>query len=418
MNLPNIEPERIPKITRAFASRILDKYRAESARLLIAVFLIVIAVLSTIWQPLILRNVVDRATAGGDFSQLALAAALLVLLPVLSAGLNVAQSRVLGVVSANVTFNLRKTVYNHLQRLPYRMYVHAPPGELNFRLSGDIHQTTNIVQHAFPEGLASLLRLAGTLIVMFILEWRLSLAAMLAVPLLAWVARKRNYAARKMSINAMQANAALGLQVAETTHPGGVLSVRLFNRLQQELDQYAARNRQTRDIEIDQNNLNANIVVLSSGIAAIGTALVYAVGGLLVLENAFTIGTVIAFVAYLGGLYAALQNLARLPQGLSLALVGYQRIFELLDLETEDPGPIRHGLPPRARGELVFSNVTFQFNDEVPLRETARPWSTRLMGQSVQPVNPQEASENALEDITFNVSPGKMVAIVGPSGAG
>jgi ATP-binding cassette, subfamily B, bacterial len=418
MKLPNIEPERIPRITRAFAIRIFEQYRNETPRLLAAIGLIMLSILFTLLQPLILRDVIDRATAGGDFTQLALAAALLVLLPVLSAGLNVAHARVLGTVSANISFSLRNKVYSHLQRLPYRMHVHAPPGEINYRLSGDINQTTYIVQHAFPEGLNNLIRLAGTLLIMFFLEWRLSLAAMLAVPVLAWVARKRNYAARKISLNAMQAGAALSLHVAETTHPGGILSVRTFNRLQHEVERYFALNRQVQDLEISQNNLNANIIVLSSGIAAIGTALVYAVGGLLVLENAFTIGTVIAFVAYLGGLYAALQSLSRLPQGLALALTGYQRIFELLDLETENPGPKRDDLPERARGELRFQNVTFRFNDQVPLRETARPWSVRLMGASGQAPKAEQDAENALDEISFSVSPGRMVAIVGPSGAG
>ncbi|PKN94110.1 MAG: ABC transporter [Chloroflexi bacterium HGW-Chloroflexi-6] len=417
MTIPSIEPERIPKMSRKFVLRVLKWYRPQTVRLLIAVFFILLAVAFTVAQPLILRDVVDRATAGGDFSQLAIAAALLVLLPVLSSGLNVAQNRILGTASASVTFNLRNAVYIHLQHLPYRMYVHAPPGEINARLSGDVQQTTNIIQRAFPEGLTSLLRLAGTLAVMFSLEWRLSLAAMLAVPLLGWVARKRNYAARKMAINAMQANAALGLQVAETTQPNGILSVRLFNRLQHEIERYLLLNRQVRDLEVAQNNLSANIIVLTSGIAAIGTALVYAVGGLLVLGNAFSIGTVIAFVAYLSGLYAALQILSSLPQGTAMALVGYQRIFELLDLETENLGPMRSDLPARAHGELRFENVTFQFNDEVPLRETARPWSVRLMGQSAQPSLTDNAA-NALENISFSLNPGQMLAIVGPSGAG
>ncbi len=417
-NLPIVEPERIPPLTRGFILRLSKWYRPQAVRLLLAALIVFLTVALTVVQPLILRDVIDRATTGGDFSQLALAAALLVLLPVLSAGLNVAHNRILGTASANVTFSLRNAVYSHLQHLPYQMYVHAPPGEINARLSGDIQQTTNIIQRTFPDGLSSLLRLVGTLAVMFALEWRLSLAAILAAPLLAWVARKRNYAARKMSLNAMQANAALGLQVGETTSPGGILSMRLFNRLQYEWDRYFALNRQVRDLEVNQNNLNANLVVLTSAIAAIGTALVYAVGGLLILGNAFTIGTVIAFVAYLGGLYSTMQSLSSLPQGVALALVGYQRVFELLDLESEDPGPTRSDLPERARGELVFSNVTFRFNDEVPLRETARPWSVRMMGQSAQPVNPQQAAENALEDITFSVSPGRMVAIVGPSGAG
>jgi ATP-binding cassette, subfamily B, bacterial len=414
---PGIEPEKIPVLDRKFVLCVLAWYKPQAMRFLTAFSFIVLGVAFMVFQPLILRDVVDRATAGGDFRQLALAASLLVFLPVVAASLSVVQSRVLGVASANIIFNLRNKVYSHLQHLPYRMYVHAPPGEINARLSGDIQQTAQLAQRAFPDGLTSLLRLAGTLAVMFTLEWRLSLAAMLALPLLGWVARKRNYAARKLAINAMQANAALSLHVGETTNPGGVMSLRLFDRLNREIKRYQDLNIQVRNLDVAQNNLSANNLVWTSAIAAIGTALVYAIGGLLVFTSDFTIGTVIAFVAYLGGLYASLQSLSNLPQGIALALVGYQRIFELLDLEAEDLGHQRSDLPTRANGQLAFETVTFRFNDEVPLRETARPWSTRLMGQSVQPPTGDETA-NALEKITFWINPGKMLAIVGPSGAG
>ena len=416
MSIPSIEPERIPQLKREFLLRIMAWYRPYGLRILAATLFILLGVGFTVAQPLILRNLVDQATRGSDFTQLALAAALLVLLPVLSAALGVIQQRLTGLVSANVQFDLRNTVYEHLQHLPYRMFVHAPPGEINARLSGDIQQTNQIIIQTFPDGTTNLLRLIGTLAAMFVLEWRLTLAALLVLPLLGWISRKRNYTARKLALNNMQANTALGIQIGETTTAGGVMSVRLFNRVRHEINHFRALSAQLRSMEIAQNNLLANNIIWGSTIAALGTAAVYAAGGLLVFGGGFTIGTVIAFVAYLGGLYAALQSLLRLPQGLALSLTAYQRIFELLDLETESPGPARNDPPTRAYGELAFERVTFRFNDAVPLRETARPWSMRLMGQSAQATATEQ--QNALENISFTVRPGCMVAIVGPSGAG
>lgn len=418
MNLPVIEPEQMPRLKREFVLRIWAFYKPYAWQLAGTTGIIVLGVAFIIVQPLILRDLVDQAASGTNFTQMATVASLLVLLPVLAALLNVLQQRLAGKISANLQFDLRNLVYKHLQFLPYRMYVHAPPGEINARLSGDVQQTSQLVLQALPEGVSNLLKVSVTLAIMFALEWRLALAAVLILPLLGWIARRRNYAARKISLNNMQASAALGLHVGETTNPGGVMSVRLFNRVSLELERYRSLAENVRNIEESQNKLQTGNVLWGSMTAAIGTAVVYAVGGLLVFQNNFSIGTLVAFVAYLGGLYASLQTLLKLPQNLAMALLGYERIFELLDLPQEPQSPARPDLPARARGEVTFEQVTFRFDDSIPLRETARPWSVRMMGQSAQPIRAEQSTENALEEISFTVSPGRMVAIVGPSGAG
>lgn len=418
MNLPAIEPDRIPRLKREFLLRIWAFYKPYALHLTGTLLVIIINVAFTVAQPLILRDLIDQAASGTDFTKMATVASLLIILPVLAATLNVIQQQLTGTVSANMQFDLRNFVYKHLQFLPYRMYVHAPPGEINARLSGDVQQTSQIVLQTIPEGSSNLIRIGATLVIMFTLEWRLSLAALLILPLLGWFARRRNYIARKISLNNMQANAALGLQVGETTSPGGVMSVRLFDRVSLELQRYRLLAENVRKIEKNQNKLQAGNVLLGSTMAAIGTAVVYAAGGLLVFQDSFSIGTLIAFVAYLGGLYPSMQSLLRLPSNLATALVSYERIFELLDLPQEPQSAVHTELPARARGELTFEQVNFQFDDTVPLRETARPWSLNLMGQSGKSPETTPEQTIALENISFSVRPGQMVAIVGPSGAG
>jgi ATP-binding cassette, subfamily B, bacterial len=422
MKLPNIEPERIPKLSSKFVGRILIWYQPYRWRILLGGAFILAGIGFTVAQPLVLRNVVDQAAAGSDFNQLARAALLLVMLPVLAALLGVIQQRVLGSISADIHFDLRNHVYGYLQKLPYRMYVHAPPGEFNARLTGDVQHTSQLLTQTFPEGLNNGLRILISLGIMLALEWRLTLAALLVLPLVVWVARKRNYEGHKLMLNNVQLASALGMVVGETTNPGGVLSLRLFDRMQREIERYKEVSAKIRALDLAQNNLNTKNVIWGSMLAALGTAIVYAVGGLLVFGGNFSIGTLIAFVAYLGGLYAALQSLSRLPQGLALALTGYQRIFELLDLETENPGPKRDDLPERARGELRFENVTFRFNDQVPLRETARPWSVRLMGASGQapkaeqtPKTPSKKSPSASVRGAWSPSSGRAGPAKAPS---
>jgi ATP-binding cassette subfamily B protein len=417
MTLPELEPDRIPRLRRAFIARLLAWYRPYGLRILAASAVTALGVGFGIAQPLILRSVIDEAAAGGNFSQLALSAGMLVVFPILAALLSTLQQQLVGEAAARQADDLRSAAYAHLQDLPYRMVVHAPPGELNARLTGDITQTGQILLQTLPDGGANLLRVVSSLAVMFALEWRLSLAALLVLPLVTWIARKRNYAGRKLTIKNMQATSALGLHLGETTNPGGMMSLRLFDRKAREIARFRELSSALRALDIAQNKLQTGNILSGSALAALGTATVYAAGGLLVFGGDFSIGTLVAFVAYLGGLYASLQGLARLPQNLAQALVSYERLFELLDLESEPQGPARSDLPARARGELAFESVSFRFNDEVPLRETARPWSLNLMGKSGQ--SPVEAlTSNALEEIDFRMRAGQMLAIVGPSGAG
>jgi ATP-binding cassette subfamily B protein len=418
MTSPTLEPERIPVLKRAFVQRILRELQPYWARLAFTTLFILLGTVFTVIQPLILRSLIDEAgRRSNDMLRLGTIAGFLVLLPVLAALLGVIQRRITGAISADMQFDLRNRIYAHLQKLPYRMYVHSPPGEFNNRLSVDTQQTNQMILRTLPDATSNALRLVGSFIAMFSLEWRLTLAALAILPLAAWIARKRNYATRKVNLHTMQVHSALGLQVGETTQASGIMNMRLFDRGPYELERNKTLSNQVREAELLNNNLMAGNIVSSSVIIAIGTALVYAIGGLLVFSGNFTLGAVVAFVAYLNGLYTALQSLMSLPQSMALALIGYERIFELLDLPLEDPGPTRADLPKRANGNLCFENVTFQFDDEVPLRATARPWSINLMGQSgtAQSDRPQA---NALENIQFSVSPGHMIAIVGPSGAG
>ncbi len=416
----SLQPERLPPLTRAFWMRILPWMRPYFWQIAGVLLLVLLSAGFQVIQPLILRNLVDQAVNRPDLLHLALAAGLLVLLPVLTALLGVAQRRLSSRTSTGMTYDLRVSLYRHLQQLPYRMYVHAPPGEITARMSGDVAQTSGLVTRVLPDGLMYFLRLLGSLAAMLMLDWRLTLAGLLVMPLVAWFARRRNYRARQLALEAMQANAAMGLQTGETLGPSGVINVRLFDRNEFEHARFRDLASELRQVEFRQDWVGAEGIIISSLLAALGTAIVYAVGGLMVAANTFTIGTVIAFVSYLGGVYSQVQGVFSLPQAAAMSLVAYGRIFELLDLPAEETrtAQLPANLPQRARGKLEFKNVSFKFIDDVPFSNSARPWSLALMGRARHAQEESIPTGEALSDISFSVEPGQMVALVGPSGAG
>jgi ATP-binding cassette, subfamily B, bacterial len=229
----------------------------------------------------------------------------------------------------------------------------------------------------------------------------------------------------------------------ETLNIGGALLVKLFGRRDQEIERFEGRAVKVRDIGIKRAVTGISFFVIIGLLSAVGTALVYGIGGYLVIQGAFTIGTIVAFGAYLTSLYSALQGLANAPVEFATSVVSFERVFEIIDLpqdilEKPDAIPLQE-----VRGELVFENVTFRYDvkEESLLsdvrrfgsienvtavlsgskREREEGASDGFMGDMLveeQEIAISQARDYALQEVSFRVEPGQLVALVGPSGAG
>ncbi|MBU1749304.1 MAG: ABC transporter ATP-binding protein/permease, partial [Chloroflexi bacterium] len=213
------------------------------------------------------------------------------------------------------------------------------------------------------------------------------------------------------------------------------LLVKLFGRTDVEVERFAGRAGQVRDLGVRRAVMGSAFFVTIGLLGAVGTALVYGIGGYLVIQQVFTIGTIIAFGSYLGNLYGALQSLTNAPVDFATSMVSFERVFEVIDLPADIP--VRPGalVLPAVRGELVFDDVSFRYDtsgeyllgavrrfgqmdrvtaalsgSQSPDGEPDGDWSA-LIARS-------QARDDALEHVSFRVSPGQLVALVGPSGAG
>jgi ATP-binding cassette subfamily B protein len=216
----------------------------------------------------------------------------------------------------------------------------------------------------------------------------------------------------------------------ETLNIGGALLVKLFGRRDAEVERFSRRAAEVKDLGIQRATWGIVFMVIVHLVTAVGSALVYGVGGYLVILNMFTLGTIVAFGSYLSRLYSSFQGLINAPVEFATSMVSFERVFEVIDLpleiqEKEDAKPLDD-----VAGRIDFDHVTFQYPDghEGLLSDVNRPYLMEKSGgilsdnknhtQTTSLPFVSQARELALEDITFTAKPGQLVALVGPSGAG
>jgi ATP-binding cassette subfamily B protein len=329
------------------------------------------------------------------------------------------------------------------------------------RLNSDVVGAQNAISNTIVGMITNLFQAGAVLLVMLSLEWRLTLIGIVILPLFLIVARRMGAQLRVIAREAMDINAQMNAMMNETLNIGGALLVKLFGRARLETERFQERAGAVRDIGVRRAVIGTTFFVIVGLISAVGTALVYGIGGYLVMRGAFTVGTIVAFGAYLSSLYSSLQGLANAPVEFATSVVSFERVFEVIDLPAEieeKPDAIELS---QVRGELVFDDVTFRYDlADVPLlSEVERHGSMMNVtavfsggkakvkdgsgegadknGADVSDAAPQirpiegmqpydgdedeaksQARLQALENISIRVAPGQLVALVGPSGAG
>jgi len=403
------------------------------------ILLMLVAILSTtglgLLTPLIFRDLIDRTLPARDAARLNLLALGLVLIPLVTGAIRVFQRKLQATVGEGVIYDLRVGLFTHLQRMSLRFFTHTKTGELMSRLNNDVIGAQRAISDTVVDIVTNIIQLVATLGVMLTLEWRLTTLGVLVMPLFILAGRRLGLRLREIARIALDLNAQMNAMMNETLNIGGALLIKLFGRSATEVGRFQDRAANVRDIGVRRAVVGSQFFVVLGLIGVIGTALVYWVGGHLVLAGAFTIGTIVAFSSYLVQLYGSLQGLTNAPVDFATSMVSFERTFEVLDLPVEIvEKPDAHVLT-NVRGELVFDHVTFLYAiDEhnllsqverhgsmesvrAALSGDGRPGNGEHDGKA-EPSPVSQAREKALEDVSFTIQPGQLAALVGPSGAG
>jgi ATP-binding cassette subfamily B protein len=422
-------PDEKPKITRQLVRRVL--HYAKPYRWLIGVMLLLVLLTTGLMllTPLILRDLIDNTIPNRNIHRLILLSVALLLIPSLTGIFNVIQRRVNARVGEGVTYDLRLALYGRLQRMSLRFFTNTKVGELMSRLNNDVVGAQDAISSTIVTIVTLIIQAAAVLTIMLTLEWRLTLISVAILPWFILAARLLGARLRDIARKQLDAIAEMNAMMDETLNIGGALLVKLFGRQRSEIDRFSQRATQVRDLDVERTFTGSIFITIIALISAVGTALVYGLGGYFVIRGAFTIGTIVAFGAYLGYLYSALQGLSNAPVDFATSMVSFERVFEVIDLPVDITEKSDATVLKDIQGEIVFENVSFNYEagDEKLLSDVRRYGSVDNVSavlSGTQTSAEEEAAPRsqargiALENISFRAAPGQLVALVGPSGAG
>jgi ATP-binding cassette subfamily B protein len=395
---------------------------------LILVTIMGISLLSLV-PPLLIRDLIDHALPDRNVSRLNLLALGMIAVPLINGLLGVAQRYASARTGEGIIFDLRRDIYDHLQRMSLRFFTHTHVGELMSRLNNDVVGAQRAVTGTMVTIISNAFSLLSTLVIMLTLEWRLTLLGIVILPLFVIPGRRIGRVLRGITRKQMESNARMNALMNETLNISGALLVKLFGRRQREVERFSGHASQVRDLGVRQAVIGRWFFLALSVVSAVGTALVFWAGGHFVLQGAFTIGTIVAFSAYLTELYGPLMALTNARVDFATSMVSFERVFEVLDL----PQDVRERAKPtrlkKVTGRVKYDQVWFSYLDEsgrpVGLDEIRRfSWHA----PTYLPAEKREAEKRAdggseterwaLRDVSFEVLPGQVAALVGPSGAG
>jgi len=397
------------RLERGTLRRILAFARPHRALISVFLVLTVIDAATVVVTPLLVKKVVDDGILGGDgalVTQLALAMAGFA---VLSAVLTVLNGWFSSRIGEGLIFDLRTSVFAHVQRQSLAFFTRTQTGALVSRLNNDVIGA----QRAFTTTLSSTVSNSIAVVVvgvaMLALSWQVTLLCLALFPVLFLASRFVGARLAGLTRQQMDGNADLGNLMTERFNVGGAMLLKLFGRRGDEDALYATKAARVRDLGIRISLLTRVFMAAMALVPALAVALVYGVGGHLVLSDTLTIGTLLALATLLLRLLGPLQGLSNVRIDVMTALVSFERVFEVLDLPSlvqERPGAT--ALSPRA-SRLEFDHVGFTY-----------PHADDISLASLEVVARTESrpADQVLHDVTFTAEPGQMVALVGPSGAG
>jgi len=432
-----------PKVTKQLLLRVLSYARGYWWHIAGMLVTILLTTGLSLLTPLIFRNMIDVVIPAKDVNRLVWLGVALLAIPALTGVVNVFQRRLNSSVGEGVIYDLRSSLFSRLQHMSLRFFTNTKSGELMSRLNNDVVGAQNAISNTIVNIVTNLIEAIALLAVMLTMEWRLTLISIVILPLFIITAQRLGNTLRDIARQAMDTNAQMNAHMNETLNIGGALLVKLFGRAREEENRFRQRAASVRDIGIRRAVVGSTFFVIFGLITAVGTALVYGLGGWYVIAGTFTVGTIVAFGAYLGQLYGTLQGLAGAPVEFSTSMVSFERVFEVIDLpqdivEKENATPLRD-----VRGELEFDNVSFDYHIDpskllkdvkrygrhedvgavLSLTDKVDKKNGEKMMKSAASLDGEadstsQARDVALEGIAFVAHPGQLIALVGPSGAG
>lgn len=384
---------------------------AQPYRLYLSIFLftVVIDAFFIVATPLLLRKLIDDGVIPKNGELITQLAIIVGLLAVADALMSIIGRWFSARIGEGLIYDLRSQVFAHVQKQSIAFFTRTQTGSLISRINSDVIGA----QQAFTSSLSGVLSNVVSLILvtaaMLFLSWQITVVSLVLLPVFLiptkWVGRKLQTLTRE----SFTLNAAMSSTMTERFNVSGAMLVALYGQAQAENDFFRSRARKVADIGISMAMLNRIFFIALTSVAAVATAFAYGIGGHLALNETVTVGTLLAITALLARLYGPLTALSNVRIDVMTALVSFERVFEVLDLEPMVTNKAGAQSLTKSVPSIEFKDVHFSY---------PRPDQISLASLESAAKEEHIASGEILKGISFTVAAGSLTAIVGPSGAG
>ena len=412
------DSEPRPNIDRATLKRVLSYASSYKVEMTVVLITIVVISILTVVPPLLMKGLIDTAIPDKNLALVTVLGLGMVAVPLINGIVGVVQRRATAGMGEGVIFDLRRELYDHLQGMSLGFFTNTKTGELMSRLNNDVVGAQQAVTGTFVALVANILGAATVLVVMLGLEWRLTLLAVAMLPLFIFLARRVGKLLGEVARSQMDASATMNAHMQETLSVSGSMLVKLFGRSDDERGRFSGNAGTVRDLGIRRAMIGRWFFVGIGIVSALGTAAVFWVGSVMVINDIITVGTIVALSAYLSQLYGLLSGLSNARVEFETALVSFERVFEVIDL----PHDIEEAADPvtldRVHGKVELSDVWFRYGDSSQGLQAVKRYGWRGVTEVDDPDSRMSSDGWTLKGVNLAVEPGQLVALVGPSGAG
>jgi ATP-binding cassette subfamily B protein len=397
------------KLKAGTLKRIFSFARPYRKYLFIFIGTVIIDAILVVATPLLLRLLVDDGVVPGRSDVVTKFAFIVALLAIADAIFSMLGRWFSSRIGEGLIYDLRSQVFEHVQRQSIAFFTRTQTGSLISRINSDVIGA----QQAFTSTLSGIVSNALTLVLvtiaMLTLSWQITLVSLILLPIFIvptkWIGRQLAIYTRK----SFDLNAEMSSTMTERFNVSGALLVSLYGDRIVEANNFRGKARRVADMGIKIAMLNRIFFIAMTSVAAIATAFAYGIGGHLAINKEITIGTLLAITALLARLYGPLTSLSNIRVDVMSALVSFERVFEVLDLEPMVTDPVNPVHIAQKMPTVEFKNVSFSYPkaNEISIPSLEAPSVTEKI-----------VSEDVLRGVSFNCEPGTLTAIVGPSGAG
>ncbi len=397
------------KLVPGTGKRALRFVRPYASILAFFLCLVVLDAAVGVINPLLYRRLINHGILLGDSRTVILLAVTAASVGLLDAGLTFAQRQLATYIGLQIVFDLRTRLFAHVQQMSVAFFSRARTGALVSRLNNDVGGVREAFTDLLSTAVGNLVTVILVLTAMFFLSWRLTLVALLAVPVFLWSARLVGRKLRILTRESYDRAAEMNNLMVERFNVAGAMVCKVFGRPEEEEAAFRRQAARVREIRMKMSTYSRILFIGLGLMASLAVAAVYGWGGVQAAHHHLDVGTVVALVSYLLRLYGPLTGLSSLQVDVMTTLVSFERVFEVLDLKPSiiesanarpiPPGPLR----------IEFGNVGFRY-----------PTAAEISLASLESVAALErpADKPVLHEVSFTAEPGQLVALVGPSGAG